>query len=207
MSESLAFGVYDDLQRIKDTLSIVKGVLLDAEDKKGQKYGLREWLKQIQNVCSDAEDVLDGFECQNLRKQAVEASGCRRVKVGHFFSSSNPLLFRHRMAHRIKHVRDTLVKVAADGNEFGLERNIDIDHRFVGHRRELTHSHVDASDVIGRESDLEQIIKLLMQPHPHGDDEDEKGLCVIPIGGSGGLGKTTLAKLVFNDKTMMKFSN
>ncbi|XP_040868468.1 disease resistance protein RPP13-like [Glycine max] len=63
---SRAYDLCEDVQGIKDTLSIVKGVLLDAEEKKEQKHGLREWLRQIQNVCLDAEDVLDGFECHNL---------------------------------------------------------------------------------------------------------------------------------------------
>ncbi|RDX69874.1 putative disease resistance protein RGA3, partial [Mucuna pruriens] len=197
---SRAYGVYEDLQGIKDTLSIVKGVLLDAEEKKDRKHGLREWLRQIQNVCFDAEDVLDGFECQNLRKQVVKASGSTRMKVGHFFSLSNSLVFRHRMAHQIKDVRERLDKIAADGNKFGLEK-IDVDLRLV-QRREMTYSHVDASDVIGRESDKEEIIKLLMQPHPDYDGHGDKSVCVIPIVGIGGLGKTTLAKLVFNDKRM-----
>jgi hypothetical protein len=62
---SRAYGVYEDLQEIKDTLAIVRGLLLDAEHKKDQKHGLREWLRQIQNICSDAEDVFDGFEFQH----------------------------------------------------------------------------------------------------------------------------------------------
>ncbi|XP_027352813.1 disease resistance protein RGA2-like [Abrus precatorius] len=194
---SLAYGVYEDLHAIKDTLSIVKGVLLDAEDKKEHNHALREWLRQIQNVCSDAEDVLDGFKCQTLRKQVVNASGSIRMKVGHFFSPSNPLVFRLRMAHQIKDVRDRLDKVVADGNKFALER-VDVDQRLVVQRREMTYSHVDASDVIGRENDREEIFKLLMQPLPDGGGD--KSLCVIPIVGIGGLGKTTLAKLVFNDK-------
>ncbi|KAG4915925.1 hypothetical protein JHK87_053482 [Glycine soja] len=195
---SRAYDVYEDLQVIKGTLSIVKGVLLDAEEKKEQKHGLREWLMQIQNVCFDAEDVLDGFECQNLRKLVVKASGSTRMKVGHFFSSSNSLVFRLRMARQIKHVRCRLDKIAADGNKFGLER-ISVDHRLV-QRREMTYSHIDASGVIGRDNDREEIIKLLMQPHPHGDGDGDKSVCVIPIVGLGGMGKTTLAKLVFNDK-------
>lgn len=61
---SQAYGVYEHLQGIKDTLSIVRGLLLDAEENKDKKHGLREWLRQIHNTCSDAEDVLDGFEFQ-----------------------------------------------------------------------------------------------------------------------------------------------
>jgi len=196
---SRAYGVYEDLQGIKDTLSIVKGLLLDAEEKKNQKHGLREWLRQIQNICTDAEDILDGFEFQDKRKQVVKASASTRMKVRHFFSSSNPLAFRFRMAHHIKEIRERLDKVAADGSKFGLVR-IDVDPGLVVQRREMTHSHVDSSSIIGRGYDREKIIKLLMQPYPHSDGG--KSLCVIPIVGIGGLGKTSLAKLVFNDTRM-----
>ncbi|KAK2416981.1 putative disease resistance protein RGA3 [Trifolium repens] len=194
---SRAYGAYEDLQGIKKTLSIVRGVLLDAEEKKDQKHGLREWLGQIRNICSDAEDILEGFDLQDKKKQVVKASGSIRMKVRHFFSSSNSLAFRFKMAHQIKEIGDRLNKVAADGNRFGLVR-MDAEPRHVVQRREFTHSHVDASRVIGRENDKEAIVKLLMESNPRGDSD--KSLCVIPIVGIGGLGKTTLAKLVFNDK-------
>jgi len=196
---SRAYGVHENLRGVKDTLSIIRGMLSDAEEKKNQQHALCEWLRQIQNICHDAEDVFDGFELQDKKKQFVKASGSSRMKVCHLFSSSNPLAFRFRMSHKIKEIRDRLNKVAADGTSFGLVR-IDVAPGPVVQRRELTHSHVDASSVIGRENDREEIIKLLMQPHHHGDGEGDKSLCVIPIVGIGGLGKTTLAKLVFNDK-------
>ncbi|XP_058738236.1 putative disease resistance protein RGA3 isoform X2 [Vicia villosa] len=158
-------------------------------------------MRQIQNICSDAENVFDGFELQHKKKQVLEASSSTRMKVRHFLSPSNPLVFRPKMAHQIKEIKDRLDKVAADGTRFGLA-TINVVPGLVLQGREMTHSHVDALDVIGREHEREDIVKLLMQPHPQGDGDGDKSLCVIPIVGIGGLGKTALAKLVFNDKRM-----
>ncbi|KAG4912971.1 hypothetical protein JHK82_053551 [Glycine max] len=98
---SRAYDLYEDVKGIKDTLSIVKGVLLDAEEKKEHKHGLREWLRQIQNVCLDAEDILGGFECQNLRKQVVKALGSTRMKKSAMccFGSVNIMLLRSAGVH------------------------------------------------------------------------------------------------------------
>ncbi|KAL5059307.1 hypothetical protein RYX36_030911 [Vicia faba] len=189
--------VYDDLQGIKDTLSIIRSLLLDAEEKKNQRPALREWLRQIQDICDDADDVLDEFRLQLKLKQDVEDSGSTRRKVRRYVSSSNPLAFRFRMAHQIKDIRGRLNKAAADGARFALV-TIDVEPRLAVQSREMTHSHVDISSVIGREKDKEAIIKLLKPPHPH--TVGDKSLCVIPIVGIGGLGKTTLAKFLFNDQ-------
>ncbi|MCI36726.1 disease resistance protein, partial [Trifolium medium] len=130
------YGVYEDLQGLKDTLSIVSGVLLDAEEKKNQQHGLCEWLKQIQNICVDAEDVLDGFELQDKKKEVVKASNSTRVKVRNFFSTSNPLAFRIKMARQINDIKGRLDKVAADRTKFGL---VSVDPRLVVQGREMTY--------------------------------------------------------------------
>ncbi|CAJ2673541.1 unnamed protein product [Trifolium pratense] len=191
---SLALGVYDDLRRIKDTTSLIKAVLLDAEQKQWQNNELREWLRQTKCVFSDAEDIIDDFECEALQLQVVNTSGSIRRKVRHYFSSSNPLAYRLKMAHQIKDINARLTKVAADRHNFGLQNNYS-DTRIV-QKRELTHSHIIESDVIGREHDKQIIIALLLQ------DGDDKSLSVIPILGMGGMGKTTLAKSVFNDERL-----
>ncbi|GAU30084.1 hypothetical protein TSUD_332530 [Trifolium subterraneum] len=196
----LAYGVYEDLQWFKDALSFVRDVLLDAEQKKDQNHELGEWLRQIQNICYEVEDILDRFELQDKRKQVVKSSGSTRLKVRRLISySNNRFVFRVKMTREIKEIRDRLNKLAADGSCFGLAR-VSVGPESVVQRREMTYSYVDVLDVIGRENDKEEIMKLLMQPYPQGDGVGDKSLCVIPIVGIGGLGKTTLAKLVFNDE-------
>ncbi|KAF2307978.1 hypothetical protein GH714_034025 [Hevea brasiliensis] len=60
--------------------------------------------------------------------------------------------------------------------------------------RAMTHSFVNVSDVIGRDEDKENIIRLLQKPNDGGKID------VIPIVGIGGLRKTALSKLVYNDE-------
>ncbi|GAU33413.1 hypothetical protein TSUD_21060 [Trifolium subterraneum] len=193
---SLALGVYDELQDIKNTASLIKAVLLDAEQKQRQNHQLREWLRRIKLVFNDAEDIIDDFECEALRKHVANTSGSIGRKVRRYCSSSNPLVYRLKMAHQIKHIKERFNKVAADRRNFKLQ--IKESDNCVVQRREMTHSHVNESDVIGREHDKQKIIDILLQ------DGGDKSLSVIPIVGIGGLGKTTLAKCVFNDKSVVE---
>ncbi|CAJ2673181.1 unnamed protein product [Trifolium pratense] len=193
---SLALGVYDDLRDIKNTVSLIKAVLLDAEQKQRQNHQLREWLRQIKRVFNDAEDIIDDFECEVLRKHVVNTSGSFTRKVCRYCSSSNPIVYRIKMAHQIKDIKERFNKVAVERLNFGLQIN-ESDNRIV-QTREMTHSHVNESDVIGREHDKQKITDLLLQ------DGGDKNLSVIPIVGIGGLGKTTLAKCVCNDKSVVQ---
>ncbi|ESR34614.1 hypothetical protein CICLE_v10006631mg [Citrus x clementina] len=189
------YGLKNDLEKLKKTLTIVKSVVLDAEEKQVHSHQLRDGLEKLKDACYDAEDVLDEFEVENLRRQVIKQRSIGR-KLRHFFGSSNPIAFRFKMGHQIKKIRERFDEITSMMGKFNLTPRLD-DHRQGLHEeREHTHSFVLPSNIIGRDKDREKIIELLMQ---RSDDESET-VSVIPIVGLGGLGKTALAKLMYNDQ-------
>ncbi|KAL4597179.1 hypothetical protein ACB092_12G216300 [Castanea dentata] len=192
----LIWGAESDLGRFEKTLSTVKAVLLDAEEQQVHNQELTVWHGQLKEVFYDAQDVLDEFECEALRRQVVEMQGSTIRKVSRFFSSSNPLVFRTKMAHKVKDIRARLDEVAADRAKFHLSPRSD--DRNVVRGREMSYSFVQASDVIGRGQDKDKIVEYLMDP------SDGQSISVVSVVGIGGLGKTALAKLVFNDERVIE---
>ncbi|XP_024024451.1 putative disease resistance protein RGA3 [Morus notabilis] len=194
---SLAWGMKDDLEKLEETMSTLEAVLLDAEEQQQENKEIEVWLRRLKDVFLDAWDVLDEYECELLRREVVKRHGRIDRKVRRFFSRSNPLAFCLSIGNQIKAIRQKLDDVAKDKSNFHLKEHHQ-DARQV--RREMESSFVRPSEVIGRESDRDKIVKLLMQK------DNNNSISVIPIIGVGGLGKTALAKLVYNDdKVTEKF--
>uniref|UniRef100_A0A2N9G181 NB-ARC domain-containing protein n=1 Tax=Fagus sylvatica TaxID=28930 RepID=A0A2N9G181_FAGSY len=145
-------------------------------------------MSTIQAVLLDAEEK----QCEALRRQVVKTHGSA---PGQVLSSFNPLGFSHKMSQKINGIRERLEEIAKHRAQFLLVERLD-DKRIV--QREMTHSFVCDSDVIGRDEDKEKIIDLLMHPNEDGT------VPVISIVGIGGLGKTTLAQWLYNDERVAK---
>ncbi|KAK4538941.1 hypothetical protein RGQ29_032144 [Quercus rubra] len=190
-----AGGISEDMKKLELTMSIIQAVLLDAEEKQVKNRGLTVWLGQLKDVFHEATDVLDEFECEALRRQVVKTYGntSNQVLDSISYSSFNPLGFSYKMSHKIKGIRESLEELAKNRALFNLEERSE-DHNIVHREREMTHSFVPDSDVIGRVDDKQNIIDLLMLPG------NNSNVSVIFIVGIGGLGKTTLAQWVYNDE-------
>lgn len=113
-----------------------------------------------------------------------------------FFSSSNQLVCHCNMALQIKDIKEKLAAIAAD-RHFHLEVHR-ADAKVVSRARDQTHCFIPQEEVIGKEDDKMAILELLLDPNV------EENVLVLAAVGCGGLGKTILAQLVFNDEKVQK---
>ncbi|XP_050284279.1 putative disease resistance protein RGA4 [Quercus robur] len=188
----LIWSVNDEITKLGETVSIIKAVLLDAEAKQDNSEAIKLWLKSLKDAMCDADDLLDEISTETLR-QEVKTRDKKAKEVRIFFSKSNQLAYGLRMGHKVKTMKERFDEIAAARNKFGLEERSE-ESRVRYKAREQTHSLLPAEVVIGREDDKKAIIGSLLDPNV------KENVSVLPIVGIGGLGKTTVAQLVFNDK-------
>ncbi|XP_048442486.1 disease resistance protein RGA2, partial [Pyrus x bretschneideri] len=190
----LIWGVQDEFQKLKETVARFQAILLDAEQKQANDE-VKLWLQSVEDAVYEADDVLDEFNTKNQRRTMVPENTKLLKKVGLFFSSSNQLVFGLKMGHKIKNINKKLSAVE-NHKTFHFEVNHE-DTPFVNRER-VNHSFVRKENIIGREKDKTAIIQLLL------DSISTKNVSTISIVGIGGLGKTALAKLIFNEEMIQK---
>ncbi|XP_050243098.1 putative disease resistance protein RGA4 isoform X1 [Quercus robur] len=193
---SLAWGFKEELTKLRGLLTTIQAVLADAERRQGSEEVVRLWLWRLKDVAYDADYVLDEFAYEILRRK-VEIRNQMKRKVCYFFSFSNPIAFRLKMANKIKIIHELLKKINDEANSFGLARAspVNSNPEIIPNRE--TDSFLNHSEVVGRRDHVSKIVDLLTR-------ETKEQLSVFPIVGMAGLGKTTLAKQVYNDERVKR---
>ncbi|XP_058743473.1 disease resistance protein RGA2-like [Vicia villosa] len=191
------YGVMDELERLKNTVEAIRAVLLDAEDKQQQNRAIQIWIRRLKDdVLHPADNLLDEFLIQDMRHKMEETNKNKMTKVLHSLSPTR-IAFRRKMAHKIDKIQEKFDNVAKDMSGLNLIPNVVVVEHSNSVKRE-TSSYVLESDIIGREDDKIKIIRLLREPNM------DQNVSVVAIVGIGGLGKTALAQLVYNDGQVAK---
>ncbi|KAJ7949203.1 Disease resistance protein [Quillaja saponaria] len=181
---------------MKNFVSAIKAVLLEAEEKQATNAGVRDWVEKLKDTALDAGDLLDEFSTEALHRE-VMTQDKKGKKVRIFFSKSNQPAYGHKMNHKLRKIRERLDDINNDKNKFGLIEHRSPDHALVVKKeRKQAHSFIREEDVIGREKEKEKkaIIELLKKT------SRKENVSVVLIVGIGGLGKTAPTRLVYNDK-------
>uniref|UniRef100_A0A7N2LGV9 CC-NBS-LRR protein n=1 Tax=Quercus lobata TaxID=97700 RepID=A0A7N2LGV9_QUELO len=191
----LSLGVKAELENLTNTVSTIQAVILDAEKRSSHNLEIKDWLRKLKDVILDADDLLDDFSTEVLRHE-VMVGDVMPKEVCIFSSSSNQLVFSPKMGHKIKAIREKLNGIADDRTKFHFMES-PIEPQMINRERE-TYSFVPEEEVVGREDDKNAIVECLL------DNTVVENVSIISIVGMAGLGKTTLAQLIYNDKIVNK---
>ncbi|CDP19403.1 unnamed protein product [Coffea canephora] len=187
-------GLRQEVELIRDELGRMRAFLRVAETKEEDADpGLQEWIKQVREAAYDIEDVLDEFVSRFARHRATGFHGFVRK----IFNSIKTLRARHKVAEQIQSIK-ARVKFISEGHrryqlEFGVttqtaESLATVNNTTWRYSRDDALL-VEEAELIGIDNPRQQLISQLLQ----GDDSQLK---VVSVVGMGGLGKTTLVKIL-----------
>lgn len=180
-----AEAVDKDLQKLKDTLEMIAAVTSDAEKKQVKSKVVLLWLRRLQDVAYDVDDLLDEISYAAMRGNMEKVTVQSKVKFG------------LEIAERIKTINKELDVIAEHKVMYQLE------HAGVDDLTEqldrMTISFIGDSQIVGREKDASRIIKMLSD-----NSYPQENVSVVSIVGMGRIGKTTLAQLVYKDHSIQR---
>ncbi|KAJ0613139.1 putative virus X resistance protein-like, coiled-coil [Helianthus annuus] len=204
-------GFKGDILRLKKDFEEIQAVLEDAEEKHIKEKAVELWLQRLRSVSFKVENVLDDISTEALlRTLHKEIDIERGIKIGIKYkvrASFSKFKFRVRAAHKVKAIRTKLDDIASRRFELNLISS-DTSHVDVGvegemPNRETSSLILDSSKILGRNEEVEMVIRTICNKDIGKYDSGE--IRVYGIWGMGGLGKTTLAQLVYNHERVDQY--
>ncbi|PWA42965.1 NB-ARC domains-containing protein [Artemisia annua] len=205
---SLLWGFKDDILALEVDLSRLKAFLQDAEEKHSKVRSVALWVGSLRHLSLKIENLLDDVLTEAMLKKLRKELGYKS-KVKAFFSyDHNKVVFRTRIGHRIKTIRSKLAEISAKTSELNLNAGVDVMLSSVDVRAESSEiraasSRLDTPIIIERTEEMDKIVGTLCNDVDKFDKVDDE-VPVYAIYGMGGLGKTTIARLVYDHKKVNK---
>ncbi|KAH9751819.1 hypothetical protein KPL71_014452 [Citrus sinensis] len=206
----LVTGVEQEVGKLTTNLQAIQAVLEDAEQRQmKQDKAVTFWLDQLRDASYNMEDVLEEWITETWKLQLDEGGDdddddndsafvTFLTKVCSFFPAASNCFggfkqfsLRHDIAVKIREISEKLDDIARKKDSFKFVENVSNNVRKP--ERVRTTSLIDEGEVFGRVDEKSELLSKLLgessEQHPH----------IISLVGFGGIGKTTLAQLAYNN--------
>ncbi|XP_022944101.1 putative disease resistance protein At1g50180 [Cucurbita moschata] len=70
----LLWGLDDEFDKLKHTISAMEAALLDAEDQQFKSHEVKNWISRVKDAFYDVDDLIDEFAYETLRRQVIAKS-------------------------------------------------------------------------------------------------------------------------------------
>ncbi|GJN28427.1 hypothetical protein PR202_gb16549 [Eleusine coracana subsp. coracana] len=189
-------GVTEDLKELKDLVEEINCLLERiGYEAKGNDPSLK-WLKKLKDVAYTADDIVDEFQLKAEEHDAALATN--GGIISNMWIKPKSFIFQCKAASKVKAIKKEFATIVKQRTDFSAIANSLLDSHPIRHINNTIVEMpslpiVDEALVLGRDGEKQKIISKLVETN------DQNGIKVVSIIGLGGSGKTTLAKLIFND--------
>ncbi|KAG6499845.1 hypothetical protein ZIOFF_039640 [Zingiber officinale] len=185
-------NIEQEMSKLTETMRRIQAKLADSESEEenhAKSHSEKLWLSELKDVAYDAEDVVEEYEYEVLRSKQLH--------------ENNSGAHEDELANKAAVIRKRFDEITKEWKLLKLPKKAGKRKRspMLSDMNRETGSLVVESDVLGREEEKDVLVKWLLSE----DDTTGNGVSVIAVIGMGGLGKTTLAQLVYNDQRVKSY--
>ncbi|PWA51314.1 NB-ARC domains-containing protein [Artemisia annua] len=186
-------GIHSELKKWERKLSLIQAFLEDASQKEVTSKAVKQWLNDLQHLVYDIDDILDALATDIMPREFVSESQPITNKVRKFIPSCcTSFSLSTRVGSKLDNISTRLQELMDEKEKLGL--SVKNEGSKDKNRRYQT-SLVVGPSIVGREGDKKKLVQKLLS-----DESCNKNYSIVPIVGMGGIGKTTLAKLLYDDQ-------
>ncbi|KAJ3678482.1 hypothetical protein LUZ60_002285 [Juncus effusus] len=187
-------GVKKQVELVKIHLGQMQGLLRDAEEKKNKGDNrTRQWVRDVREVAFEIENAIDNYVVQIHNVTAKHVPRWKRCAV--------KIVALHKLGNAISAIKETIRTISESADNLGIKKLGEDVSKENPLLKDPVIPDIDNEEIVGFEVDKEQIINALV------DGPNTKKRRVVSIVGVGGLGKTTLAKKIYNNTKVTRYFN